>query len=103
MSFISWGSSIYSSKLCSVIFDDLHYSAQESSEENIICGVQAIGCILYELCALKPAFDGTNLLSIICKIMKGTPEVNRSLYACFILLLMVSDVCTSVCFDMQQV
>lgn len=33
--------------------------------------IWALGCLLYELCALKPAFLGKNLLSLFYKIIKG--------------------------------
>lgn len=32
--------------------------------------IWALGCLLYEMCALKPAFDATNLLSLFYKIVK---------------------------------
>ncbi|XP_066287982.1 uncharacterized protein [Branchiostoma lanceolatum] len=34
--------------------------------------VWALGCLLYEMCALKPAFDANNLISLFYKIVKGT-------------------------------
>ncbi|CAM4613187.1 unnamed protein product [Leuciscus chuanchicus] len=33
--------------------------------------IWAVGCLLYELCALRPAFEAKNLLSLFYKIMKG--------------------------------
>ncbi|ROL47305.1 Serine/threonine-protein kinase Nek1 [Anabarilius grahami] len=33
--------------------------------------IWAVGCLLYELCALKPAFEAKNLLSLFYKIIKG--------------------------------
>ncbi|XP_053329633.1 serine/threonine-protein kinase Nek1-like [Spea bombifrons] len=33
--------------------------------------IWALGCLLYEICALKPAFDATNLISLFYKIVKG--------------------------------
>lgn len=33
--------------------------------------IWALGCLLYEMCALKPAFDATNLISLFYKIVKG--------------------------------
>ncbi|KAI5105271.1 NIMA-related kinase 12 [Silurus meridionalis] len=33
--------------------------------------IWALGCLLYELCALKPAFTANNILSLFCKITKG--------------------------------
>ncbi|XP_056624834.1 NIMA-related kinase 12 [Triplophysa dalaica] len=33
--------------------------------------IWALGCLLYELCALKPAFEAKNLLSLFYRIMKG--------------------------------
>uniref|UniRef100_A0A3Q4HKM4 non-specific serine/threonine protein kinase n=1 Tax=Neolamprologus brichardi TaxID=32507 RepID=A0A3Q4HKM4_NEOBR len=33
--------------------------------------IWALGCLLYELCALRPAFAATNLLSLFNKITKG--------------------------------
>ena len=35
------------------------------------CIFQALGCILYELCALEPPFDAQNLISLFFKIIKG--------------------------------
>ncbi|XP_072285555.1 uncharacterized protein [Pyxicephalus adspersus] len=32
--------------------------------------IWALGCVLYEMCALKPAFNATNLLSLFYKIVK---------------------------------
>ncbi|XP_063045682.1 NIMA-related kinase 12 isoform X2 [Engraulis encrasicolus] len=36
--------------------------------------IWALGCLLYEMCALKPPFDATNLLSLFFKIIKGDYE-----------------------------
>ncbi|XP_063793114.1 uncharacterized protein LOC134948806 isoform X1 [Pseudophryne corroboree] len=33
--------------------------------------IWALGCLLYEMCAFKPAFDATNLISLFYKIVKG--------------------------------
>ncbi|KAM9326535.1 uncharacterized protein PAF06_002751 [Gastrophryne carolinensis] len=33
--------------------------------------IWALGCLLYEICALKPAFDAANLISLFYKIVKG--------------------------------
>ncbi len=33
--------------------------------------IWAVGCLLYELCVLKPAFEAKNLLSLFYKIIKG--------------------------------
>lgn len=33
--------------------------------------IWALGCLLYELCALKPAFEAKNLLSLFYRIIKG--------------------------------
>ncbi|OCT67212.1 serine/threonine-protein kinase Nek6 [Xenopus laevis] len=33
--------------------------------------IWALGCLLYEMCALKPAFNATNLISLFFKIVKG--------------------------------
>ncbi|XP_069842099.1 uncharacterized protein [Dendropsophus ebraccatus] len=33
--------------------------------------IWALGCLLYEMCALKPAFDATNLISLFYKIVRG--------------------------------
>lgn len=32
--------------------------------------VWAVGCVLYELCALRKAFDATNLAAITVKVMR---------------------------------
>ena len=39
---------------------------------------QALGCLLYEMIALKPAFDANNLISLFYKIVKGEYEVSRN-------------------------
>ncbi|KAM4664140.1 uncharacterized protein O3C94_012307 [Discoglossus pictus] len=33
--------------------------------------IWALGCLLYEICCLKPAFDATNLISLFYKIVKA--------------------------------
>ncbi|XP_053547163.1 uncharacterized protein LOC128639045 [Bombina bombina] len=33
--------------------------------------IWALGCLLYEICSLKPAFDATNLISLFYKIVKA--------------------------------
>lgn len=33
--------------------------------------LQALGCLLFELCALKPAFDAHNLISLFYKITRA--------------------------------
>ncbi|XP_062380982.1 NIMA-related kinase 12 [Sardina pilchardus] len=45
---------------------DVPYSAKSD--------IWGLGCLLYELCALRPPFDGTNLLSLFFKIIKGDYE-----------------------------
>ncbi|KAI8502940.1 hypothetical protein Bbelb_196420 [Branchiostoma belcheri] len=37
--------------------------------------VWALGCLLYEMCALKPAFDANNLISLFYKIVKGAFDI----------------------------
>jgi serine/threonine protein kinase len=37
--------------------------------------VWALGCVLYELCALRPAFGGSNLISVVNKIVNCSYEV----------------------------
>ena len=39
--------------------------------------VWALGCILYELCALQQAWNGTNLLGIVYKIVQERPLRGR--------------------------
>ena len=34
---------------------------------------RSIGCILYELCALDHAFNGTSLMAVMYKIVEGDP------------------------------
>ncbi len=33
--------------------------------------IWALGCILYELCTLKRAFEGTNIMTLLISITKG--------------------------------
>jgi NIMA (never in mitosis gene a)-related kinase len=35
--------------------------------------IWALGCVIFELCALSPAFGGSNLMSIVGRIVAGTP------------------------------
>ena len=37
--------------------------------------LQALGCVLYEMCSLKPPFNAQNLVSLLFKIIKGEYEV----------------------------
>ena len=43
--------------------------------------VWAIGCILYELCYLKRAFDGENMVKITTDIVNKHPDLNNFRYS----------------------
>ncbi|XP_034637725.1 serine/threonine-protein kinase Nek6-like [Trachemys scripta elegans] len=43
--------------------EDVPYSSKSD--------IWALGCVLFEMCALKPPFDGINLVSLFYKIVKG--------------------------------
>ena len=43
--------------------------------------VWAIGCVLYELCYLKRAYDGKNIYEIAKKICKDKPSFNHFKYS----------------------
>ncbi|KAK2141644.1 hypothetical protein LSH36_1062g00012 [Paralvinella palmiformis] len=43
--------------------------------------VWALGCLLYEMCALRPAFDANNLISLFYKIIRGDYEPIPSQYS----------------------
>ncbi len=43
--------------------------------------VWAIGCILYELCNLKRAFDGKNMVKITTDIVNKNPDLNNFRYS----------------------
>jgi serine/threonine protein kinase len=43
--------------------------------------VWAIGCILYELCYLKRAFDGGNMVKITTDIVNKHPDLNNFRYS----------------------
>ncbi|XP_051931186.1 NIMA-related kinase 12 [Hippocampus zosterae] len=45
------------------------------------CDIWALGCLLYEICALTPPFAASNLLSLFCKITKGEYEPVPELYS----------------------
>lgn len=36
--------------------------------------IWSLGCLIFELCALRPAFSPPNLLQLASKIIKGEPE-----------------------------
>ncbi len=43
--------------------------------------VWSIGCILYELCYLKRAFDGVNMVKITTDIVNKHPDLNNFRYS----------------------
>ncbi|XP_071362778.1 NIMA-related kinase 12 [Trachinotus anak] len=43
--------------------------------------IWALGCLLYEICALRPPFAATNLLSLLCKITKGEYDPVPDVYS----------------------
>ena len=43
--------------------------------------VWAIGCILYELCYLKRAYDGKNMIEIVSKICQDFPDFDNFKYS----------------------
>lgn len=64
------GTPIYlSPELC----QDVPYSSKSD--------IWALGCLLYELCALRPPFTATNLMSLFYKITKGEYNPVPDLYS----------------------
>ncbi|XP_056395579.1 serine/threonine-protein kinase Nek1-like [Hyla sarda] len=49
--------------------------------------IWALGCVLYEICALKPAFDATNLISLFYKIVTGNHQPLPDCYSADLHLL----------------
>ncbi|XP_038604152.1 serine/threonine-protein kinase Nek6-like isoform X2 [Tachyglossus aculeatus] len=43
--------------------------------------IWALGCLLFEMCALKPAFSATNLVSLFYKIVRGQQEAVPGCYS----------------------
>ncbi|XP_070693423.1 NIMA-related kinase 12 [Pempheris klunzingeri] len=43
--------------------------------------IWALGCLLYEICALRPPFAATNLLSLFHKIIKGEYDPVENIYS----------------------
>ncbi|XP_029298222.1 NIMA-related kinase 12 isoform X2 [Cottoperca gobio] len=43
--------------------------------------IWALGCLLYEICALRPPFSATNLLSLFYKITKGDYDPVPNIYS----------------------
>ena len=54
--------------------------ACENQPYNNKSDIWALGCVLYELCTLKHAFDANNLLGIVYKIVKGGYEPIPNIY-----------------------
>lgn len=52
---------------------EVHSIAAQGRPYGRATDVWALGCILYELCALRRAFDGSNLGAITVKIMRRAP------------------------------
>ncbi|KAK3102370.1 hypothetical protein FSP39_010864 [Pinctada imbricata] len=62
-----WVSIIYpTSYLSPELCQDIPYSSKSD--------IWALGCVLYEVCALKPPFDAQNLVSLLFKIIKAEYE-----------------------------
>ncbi|XP_058506211.1 NIMA-related kinase 12 [Solea solea] len=61
--------SYLSPELC----QDLPYSSKSD--------MWALGCLLYEICALRPPFTASNLLSLLYKITKGEYEPVPNVYS----------------------
>ncbi|KAK2849369.1 hypothetical protein Q5P01_009203 [Channa striata] len=60
MAFACVGTPCYlSPELC----QDVPYSTKSD--------IWALGCLLYEVCALRPPFEAANILSLFCRIIKG--------------------------------
>lgn len=51
----------------------MHTTSAQGRPYGRATDVWALGCILYELCALRRAFDGSNLGAITVKIMRRAP------------------------------
>lgn len=56
-----------------------YFSCVSTCVRNSFSHYQALGCVLYEMCALNPPFDASNLLSLFVKIIKAEFEVNNSM------------------------
>jgi NIMA (never in mitosis gene a)-related kinase len=54
-----------------------YYLSPELCEEkayNDKSDVWAYGCVVYEMCTLRPPFDAKNQAALLCKILKGTRD-----------------------------
>ncbi|XP_061540974.1 NIMA-related kinase 12 [Phycodurus eques] len=58
------------------------------------CDIWALGCLLYELCALTPPFTASNLISLFYKITKGKYDPVPELYSQNISSLIQKMLCT---------
>lgn len=54
--------------------------ACENNPYNSKSDIWALGCVLYELCTLKHAFDASNLLGLVFKIVKGSYDPIPDIY-----------------------
>nr|XP_057919931.1 NIMA-related kinase 12 [Doryrhamphus excisus] len=57
------------------------------------CDIWALGCLLYELCALRPPFAASNLLSLFYKITKGEYDPLPKMYSQNVTSLMHGMLC----------
>jgi NIMA (never in mitosis gene a)-related kinase len=53
----------------------------ESKPYSCKSDVWALGCVLYELCTLKHAFEANNLLGLVFKIVKDKQDPIPEIYS----------------------
>ncbi|KAM6953195.1 NIMA-related kinase 12 [Aplochiton taeniatus] len=56
--------------------------------------IWALGCLLYEICSLRPPFSSTNLLGLFYKIIKGECNPVPDMYSCNISSLIEKMLCS---------
>lgn len=62
----------FSGSFAPLQFNILHTESEDSISLILrVCSIWALGCVIYEVCALKPAFHSFNCDGIIKKIKSG--------------------------------
>ena len=67
----------HTSEMASTVVGTPYYLSPELCEDkkyDYSSDIWALGCVLYEMCTLRHAFNGSNMAAVVLKIMRGSYE-----------------------------